>query len=386
MESTRIVRWARRGAIALAVVLLGGFVGGSLYFTEVLERDLLTPRPLETSFDIEVAALGGGRILLTRTALTEQEGVWGVVGANGAYGQAAEIVELGDETVERTFRTLQGRFEPGDRAAFDQYAFVGDPSTALGIDFEEIRLPGELGVNAAWFVPGVRQTWVVFVHGKGLDERKQSLRILPTLVEAGFPVLVITYRNDDGAAPSESGLYAWGRDEWRDVEVAATYAVNRGGTEIVLIGYSMGAEIVSMFLHDSDMAGMVRGVVFDSPVLDLEGVVDNDARERGIPGILTASAKVIARLRFDLQWPELDQVARAAEFDVPILLLHGTEDDTVPIAGSDAFAAGADQDLVRYERFDGAGHVTVWNVGPERYEGLVSRFLDRVSSPGQPQE
>ncbi|MBT8213299.1 MAG: lysophospholipase, partial [Acidimicrobiia bacterium] len=74
----------------------------------------------------------------------------------------------------------------------------------------------------------------------------------------------------------------------------------------------------------------------------------------------------------------LDQVERADEFDVPILLLHGSDDATVPVESADQFAE-ARPDIVRYQRFDGVDHVLLWNADPARYEAAVMGFLADVT-------
>jgi fermentation-respiration switch protein FrsA (DUF1100 family) len=89
---------------------------------------------------------------------------------------------------------------------------------------------------------------------------------------------------------------------------------------------------------------------------------------------LTGWAKALATLRFGVDWGVLDQVGRADEFSVPVLLFHGEDDDTVPIDTSDQFAE-ARPDLVRYEVFAGAAHVQSWNVDPLRYEAALREFL-----------
>ena len=109
------------------------------------------------------------------------------------------------------------------------------------------------------------------------------------------------------------------------------------------------------------------------------------AEERGIPALLTSAAKGIAALRFDVEWDRLDQVARVEEFDpeLPILLFHGTEDATVPVETSDAFAAALPS--VEYERIEGADHVYPWNVDPVYYERAVIDFLVALE-PEEPAE
>ncbi len=378
MEEKRFSIWMRRIALAVFGVGVGSLFVATWVFSSTLERDLLSPGEAEPEFDLEIATVGSGRVVLTRTDLTEQDGIWGLRGED-AYGQVSAIIEVREDVVERGFREIEGEFRPGDRAMFDQSAYVGTPLSAHGIGFEVVPVAGDLGVYPAWRVDGERDTWIIMVHGKG-DGREQSLRVIPALREAGFPTLVITYRNDPGTPAAVDGRYGWGREEWRDLEDAATYALREGAEELIIYGFSMGGEIASMFLHQSELVTDVVGVVLDSPVLDLEAVVDEEAADRGIPGFLAAGAKELATLRFDVDWRELDQVERADEFDVAVLLMHGELDATVPVASSDAFAT-ARPDLVSYERFVGVDHVHLWNSDPIRYETALVGFLDQVAAP-----
>src|SRR5690606_16238222 len=114
------------------------------------------------------------------------------------------------------------------------------------------------------------------VHG--IDGLRQSaLRPLPTIVDAGLPTLIISYRNDADAPPSPNGLFALGETEWQDLESAAQYALSRGATEFVLYGDSMGGSIVTQFMHQSEHADKVVGMVLDAPVLNWSGVLQNQA-------------------------------------------------------------------------------------------------------------
>ena len=381
MEKAQWVTWVKWGTVGVAGVAMLAFLVASWVFSNSIGSEVLTPRPWEPEADLQILSIGQGKIVLNRTDLSEQDGVWGLVGPNG-YGQVIQVTEVGTDDVERGFRLLEGSFDIGDRVYFDQYAYLSDPMTAHAMSFEEARVPGDLGVLPAWFIEGDQDTWVVIVHGKGLDERRQALRMLPALINAGYPVLVISYRNDAVAHESATGRYGWGYPEWRDLEAALMFADLRGADDFVLYGYSMGGAIISAFLSESTeftdgvtLTDRVRGVVFDSPVLDLEAVVDSASRDRGIPGLLTSVAKGIAALRFNIDWGALDHVARAEEFDpdMPILLFHGTADATVPVEVSDAFAAT--HSSVRYERIEGADHVYLWNVDPLRYEAAVLEFL-----------
>ncbi len=376
MEPTRFEIWLRRVAVLVTTVAVVGGIIGTWWGAAAINADLLVPVASDPEFDLEVISVEAGRIVLPRTDLTEQEGIWGVMGSSG-YGQITSLVAVREATVEHGFRTMEGEFFPGEEVRLDRYAFNEDPAVAAGLAFEEVRIPGELGVNPAWLVPNVRDTWIVLVHGKGLDERRQALRILPTLANLGFPVLVISYRNDGVAPDADPARYGWGLSEWLDVQAALDFGLQRGAEDYVLYGYGMGGSIISMFLHESDSAGLVRGVVLDSPGLVIGRLAEEAVRSHGIPGIFAGLAKAIVRIWSGIEWDDLDQLTRASELDVPVLLMHGSEDAVIPIEASDTLAEQR-PDLVTYERFEGAGHDALWNVDPTRYMEAVAGFLTTV--------
>jgi pimeloyl-ACP methyl ester carboxylesterase len=380
VEESKFGYWFKRIAVAVVLGLLLGTFIGAFRGSSVIATDLLTPGSAEVGPAFEIGLVGAGRIVLPRNDVTELEGIWGVSNGTGGYGQVAAVISTDAETIERSFRTLTGRFIAGESVTFDAYAVGADPMEAFAIDFDDVRVPGELGVNPAWFIPGERDTWVIMVHGEGLDERAQALRILPIIEEAGFPVLVITYRNDS-AAPDDGGFYRWGLSEWQDIEAAMTFA-SRPGEEaksFIVYGFGMGATIAMTHLHVSDSTGDVLGVILDSPVLDLGAVVDEIATARGIPALVSSAAKGVARIRFGLEWSQLDQTSRMDQFDVPMLLLQGTEDDVAPVATADEFAAAL-PGLVRYERFEGAVRTELWNIDAERYNTAVEEFLTELTA------
>jgi alpha-beta hydrolase superfamily lysophospholipase len=201
--------------------------------------------------------------------------------------------------------------------------------------------------------------------------------MLPIVVNLGLPSLVITYRNDVEAPASPDGFHRFGQTEWKDLEGAADYAVRYGAERLVLVGYSMGGAIVANFLYESALVERVVGVILDAPLLDLGATVKARARDDGMPGFLVEIGKVVADLRFDVDWGELNYLRRADELAVPILLFHGVEDDSVPVETSDALAE-ARPDVVSYVRVAEAGHVRAWNTDRETYEASVRDFLERV--------
>ncbi len=112
-------------------------------------------------------------------------------------------------------------------------------------------------------------------------------------------------------------------------------------------------------------------------MLDLASTVDFRADQSGVPGIVTDAVLQLATLRFGIDWSRVDYLSRTQNLNLPILLFHGDDDPTVPVATSDALAEER-PDLVTYHRVSGAGHVRSWNADPNFYEEAVRAFLVRV--------
>jgi dienelactone hydrolase len=374
--------------VAVLVLALAFGGAGWFYSGEIHEGALVSRPPTGRALATAVLAVGDGSITLARDRASPVElaaaGTWGLRWPGG-YGQLGAILAVGGDRVERAFTLLQGTPPPvGARSAVEPHAYPADPSVAAGRPAREVRYPTPLGPAPAWLVEGRRDTWVILVHGYNAA-RAETLRMLATVAAEGYPALVVSYRNDPGAPASGDRLRRWGATEWRDLEAATRFALERGAGDVVLAGFSMGGAVIASFLLESRLAGRVRGVVLDSPALDLGEVVDQGATGRELPLLgtpvppaLTVTAKAITGLRWDLDWGRLDYVDRAGGLAAPVLVFHQAGDPTVPVAISEALAA-ARPDLVRLERFAGDGHVQSWNVDRPRYRRALRAFLARVA-------
>jgi len=382
--SPRRERRMRRLGLALAalmVLLLAAIgTGGWYYANQIMARPgpsapqqatltAVSPRGTTATVQLRGAALAGTREVV------------GLRTANG-YLQldppTGPVTQAGGQTVAtRTAALITGSWPAaGERGDLDIDAFPSaDPAAALAGKLTQVTVSGPLGGYPAWQVDGAKDTWVVFVHGRG-GGRVQGLRLLSVTSRLGYPALDITYRNDTGAPASPDRRNHWGLTEWADLQAAVDYLKGRGVRRLVLAGASMGGAIVATFLRRSHDAGMVAAAILDAPVLSMQDTLRLQAADRGLPGpvsgVLLPVAKAIADWRGDLDFAALEQTP--GELKVPVLLFHGTADGSVPVGPADAFAA-AGPGQVTYLRVDGADHVAAWNVARSRYEESVAQFL-----------
>ncbi len=366
-------------AAAGSAVGAGLLLGPSLVVARLLhhtgfnpERDH-RPNPL----DLQATAIAPGLVTLRDISGAPAippaaAGHYLLCGARG-WGHAGPVLESNGVVTVREFRTGGGDLRPGDHVRLDAFAFEGDPLGAHGLRFDEVRFSSPLGEFPAWHVAGESDTWAILTHGKGAN-RREGLRLMPTLAEHGIHSLAITYRNDEGCPPAPGGAYSYGRDEWEELEGAVRFALDRGARRIVLAGYSMGGAITLAFMGRSSLAVHASALILDAPMIDLVRTVAHGARKSGIPvRILPLSNRVAAR-RYGFDWRDFDHFETACCLDVPVLLFHGDADRTIPVETSDAFAI-ARPDIVRYVRIPGADHVRAWNHDPEAYRHAVGEFL-----------
>ncbi|HVH21942.1 MAG TPA: alpha/beta fold hydrolase, partial [Pseudonocardia sp.] len=346
----------------------GGAAGIGWYYSSLLLDPTLRP-----IYPERVLAADPRRVTLAANRLTAQPGIWGLRWPDGL----AVIGPPSPDGRRRVVRPLLGGPvpPPGTAAVLDTGPYDPDPA-ARGLDFTEAQVPTSLGPSPAWHVPADGDTWVIMVHGRG-GTRREALRVLPALHRAGYPGLVISYRNDLEAPASPDGFYHLGDTEWLDVEAAVHWAQDRGARRIVLFGWSMGGAITGAFLDRSAAAGSVAAVIWDAPLVDWRATLRRQARNRWLPPGLTPLATAATRRRIGIDFDRFDLLRRPPAVRPPTLVVHSTGDTVVPVGPSRALAeAGPGFGWpIRYFEVPDAEHTGSWNADPAAYERAVLDFL-----------
>jgi dienelactone hydrolase len=258
-----------------------------------------------------------------------------------------------------------------------ELGYRGDPQTALGLDYEPVSYQTDLGAAEAWFVPAaaVAGPWAIYVHGVG-GIRENGYRQLSILHEAGIPTLMITYRNDRGA-PSEGdrALYSFGMNEWRDLDAAVTWMLERGAPSLIIAAESMGGGIAGQFLMQSEQVDRVVALALDAPALDLREVVADKLGARALPFATTLATAGIAV--FDLyrgsRLSDAISLDAVAKFPGPVFLAHGTADVLVPVSIGDRLVAER-AGPISYLRTN-ANHLLSYKENPARYRDEMLAWL-----------
>ncbi len=432
--------WAR-GAVAGTALTVGAAslsFGVSSAIAAYVARQVVVP-PRYRSEDLSIheytpvdrqahpdAVPGAGEVRLAATVETTVDGVYSLRFAGGeGHARIGEILSWSPAAGE-VVREVQEVYS-GDLSAASRGWWAGtvypDPAAA-GYRFHEVELPMEMGAAPCWVVPAgqerdpqraaehsttARQNrrddaqheaahaaaedpaaqqlpgpWAIMVHGRGA-QRMEAIRALDTAQRMGLTSLLISYRNDREAPASPDGRYGLGFTEWKDVQLAISYAKLRGATRIVLFGWSMGGAIclqtADLSIYRADIAGMV----LTGPVVDWFTLFTHHTASRHLPSAITTMAQSLITsprglwltgLAAPLDLGSLDWITRADQLQTPTLILHSADDEFVPDTASKRLAELNDRvEMVGFER---ARHTKEWNVDPQRWESSVVSWAQRV--------
>jgi alpha-beta hydrolase superfamily lysophospholipase len=379
-------RRVRRVLLVLVLVvalLLASACGLAAWRVSTQATDLLTVQPTYWSSQVEVDRVSRDRITITQVpggpTWLRAGKVYGLTWKDG-WGRVGAVTSDRGTTVEREF-TLEGGRPPraGERVRYSRESYPRDAREAFPDEkVRQLELTGPAGKRLpAWFVPGRSRTWAVLVHGRG-SARSEMFRLMRDTMGVGMPSLDITYRGDPETG---GGKVRLGLTEWRDVQTAVREARKRGARKVVLVGASMGGSLIASFLRRSDDARMVSAVVLDAPLLDFGSAVRSAAEKgtvpglgRRLPGWLASVGVRLTSLRSGVDLGDADYLDDTSWLTVPCLVLQGENDDAVPPADTQRFAA-AERKLVELQVFPGAGHVESWNMDPSGYDRRVRDFL-----------
>jgi len=370
-------RWIFITAIVLLVLVLLAGTGipliDSIRFSDKI---LSVPDYTTPKYDTLVLAVSTTTVTLKRTEDDMHPGVFEI---EWPAGQALLGATLSSDqnSVTRPILLKTAPLSAGTSVFWTRYAYTGQIRNSLGLPLSTVQVPDPLGSMPAWYLPGKLTTWVVLVHGRGAS-RDETLRAFTPLSQLGFPLLAISYRNDVGVAHSSDSSNHLGDSEWQDLEAAVKYATAHGAQHLVLYGWSQGGAAIEVFLHHSSLASRVQVLILDAPTLNWTATFEYQAQEQSVPGFMVYPAEFVTSIRSGINFNDLNQLNQAQP-NIPILLFHGDNDTSTPVAVSDAFAK-AHPGLVTYVRLPGVGHTEAWNANPQAYDNEVTTFLKQKLS------
>lgn len=247
---------------------------------------------------------------------------------------------------------------------FPDRALSGAPG-AVGLAYEDLYFPAADGVELnGWWVPGPRAgPCVVLFHGNAgnLSDRLDILRRLHDRL--GLGVFLFDYRGygKSSGQPSEKGLYA-------DARGARTLIRERGWDRegIVLYGRSLGAAVAIQSAVEDPPSALVLEAAFTS-----------------LADMARTHYPLLAGLAAPWLEGTYDSLAKIPRVAVPVLLVHGDQDDVVPI-GMGWRLYDRCPEPKTFRTIPGAGHDDPAFVGGAAYWGAWEELLREGAPAGEP--
>ena len=225
----------------------------------------------------------------------------------------------------------------------------------VGLVYEDVMFVASDGAELhGWFVPGSSRVTILWFHGNAgnISHRLDNLKLLHDELKAS--VFLFDYRGygRSQGTPSESGTYL-------DAEAAIAYLGSRGDgslDRVIYFGRSLGAAVA-----------VEMGVRHPPYALILESA---------FPSVPYMARRLYP---FFPIWPFLhtqyDSQSKIGKLYVPVLMLHGEDDDTVPIEAAERLFEAA-TDPKHFYTIYGAGHNDTYRGGGEDYFDALRLFLE----------
>jgi hypothetical protein len=230
----------------------------------------------------------------------------------------------------------------------------------LGLRYEEARLVAEDGVTLhGWFLPveGSRLT-VLVCHGNAGNISHRLDRAMLMHAKLKTDVFLFDYRGYglSQGAPDEEGTY-------RDARAAHRYLSTARGVapgNLIIFGESLGAAVALQLALEVPARALVLEAPFTS-ISDMAGSV--------LPFLPVGR---LLRTRYD-------NLAKIGGLRMPLLILHGDRDTTVPFAqGRRLFEAAPEPK--QFFPIPGAGHNDTYFIGGDSYWRAWGEFLGGLAN------
>lgn len=223
-------------------------------------------------------------------------------------------------------------------------------------DLREVTLHTDdgLALNAWWLPPRPGRPVALYCHGNAGCMSDCAFK-LAAWQTAGMGALLFDYRGYGGnpGRPTEQGLYADGRAARRFLRDAGI-----GDDRLVIHGESLGSGVAAQLALEHPPAALVLEAAFVSiPAVG----------KRQYPWL------PVHRLTKD----RFETLAKIGRIRCPVFLLHGEDDDLVPVEMAQTLHAHANEPK-RLHVFPGALHANLYDYGAG---DRITAWIDEVLPP-----
>lgn len=257
-------------------------------------------------------------------------------------------------------------------------------SSNIVIEYEDVQFKDinkTITLNGWNFKAKGSDKTIIMAHGyknNRLQFNEKTLDLISGLQSRGFNVFTFDFRNSGISGGDKTTI---GINEKDDLLGAIKYVKSIGGKHIVLMGFSMGA---STAIHAAAESPDVEAVIADAPFADMDAYLkDNLSVWSSLPKVpfnntILLMLKFLANLDPKTMVPKKDIQSVAPR---PVMLIHGKDDDAIPIKNSEEIYEAYTQinkENITFWKVDGAKHVGSYEKDTKEYMKNIYEFLEKV--------
>jgi len=265
---------------------------------------------------------------------------------------------------KRTYAYALHRGHPGDPSELD-----------TPLDYEQIEFSSNNQTLTAWKIKALNPSGprLLLIHGWG-SSSIGALKRIPHITNLASEIITL----DLPGHGESTGTSQMGATEHTDIDTLLSSLDESKPT--IIYGWSMGAGIALRLARDYKDQHNIKAVIAESPYTHAITPARNVIHLRGLPikfNLKPAIALIGTLKGLGPKWTGFDRTQIAKDLQVPLLIIHGTEDPVSPIADAKAItAASPNATLLEIEH---AGHNNIWTT-PDFTEQACQAIQDFIES------
>lgn len=230
-----------------------------------------------------------------------------------------------------------------------------------GLNYQDIWFEIDGNKAHGWWIPSANKTApvILYLHGNASNNGDLG-EIAAIFYRLDVSVMLVDYRGYGKSStlfPNEKRVYEDAEATWQYL----TRTLKIKPQKIFVYGHSLGGAIaIELASKHPDMAGLIVEGTFTS-IQDL------------------AESMPLLKI-FPLEWlitERFDSLSKISSLQTPLLILHGTEDITIPLSMSAQLFAAAPEPK-QLITFEGANHNNLPEVSDREYLRVIRQFIQSV--------